>query len=188
MINGEFSLPGHQLSPRERKGARAVQITVIILAVLYLSELFLDSPLQAYIDQHWGELAASTQMLVKVSSFKTGLLNAVSLTVFLAPILFIVGVCVFIQTIMKVSPLSIQTAKAVQMVGVLVLMYGLIDLLGYTLMLGVMTYDAPAGHRHFFIYIKIHHIAISAMGFILLFLSSTIRTATDAADEIRQIV
>jgi len=181
-------LTGYRLPESTRKYFNILQGGMALFALIYLSELLFSTPLQSYIDRHWDELEPASQQIIATSSFKTALLHVIAFIELASPLLILAGVSIFLRTLSKVSPLSVNSTNAVYLLGILVLIYGLIDFIGYTLMLGTMTFDAPPGHRYFFFYLQMQHVSYFIIGVVFLLLGSIIRAATTISNEHRQIV
>ena len=125
---------------------------------------------------------------IQISSLKTFALHALAFVTISSNLLIYLAITNVFLKMSTGRVFSLPAVKSIRILGLMILIYTLINVSSFPLMVGVWTYDNPEGYRLFSGSLSTHQGMMFLMGGILLMIGHIYTEASRMAEENRQYV
>lgn len=183
-------LPGYELPTRTRRLCKVLKWFSLAVAVFSLCVTIGYDTAGLIIDKYWDQLSDAQRAAMVYSDFKKRALTATayfSEAAFFWPIF---GAFHLFAKLEKSTALSSSVAKAIQFMGISILIYVIMTLMVHPMMFGIFTHDFPKdkGLRTLSFVFYTKDALILTFGALFLIIGHIFTQAVRISDENRQIV
>lgn len=181
-------LPGYQLPERTRSICRILKwSTLFIAAILIYFYISVDGA-DTLTDGIWETLSGETQNAIVVTKRKAWLIWMLASLRWFSGLVLLFGSWHILAAFQTGNAFSLRTVKSIRAMGIIILLEAVFRIIFPTLMIALMTFSSPKGHRLVSVSISTDYLVALLISALFLIIGQIFTQAVRISDENRQIV